>query len=207
YDDATLGRALSDTARMNGVGDGVLRLTLSRGAGARGLAPPENPSPTVVIAAEAGLPPETPARAIVARTARRDQGSALSRLKTLSYLEGVLARMEARDAGADEALLLNTHGRIADGAASTLFVFLGDRLLTPAAAEGALPGIVRAAAIRALGAVERALAPEDVRAADEAMLANSLGVRALVALDGRPIGSGEEGAWCAKLRAIAHADE
>ncbi|OHC83329.1 MAG: 2-keto-4-methylthiobutyrate aminotransferase [Rhodospirillales bacterium RIFCSPLOWO2_12_FULL_67_15] len=207
YDDAALGRALSDTTRMNGVRDGVLRLTLSRGSGARGLAPPEKPSPTVVIAAEAGLPPETPARAIVARTARRDEGSALSRLKSLSYLEEVLARMEARDAGADEALLLNTQGRIADGAASTLFVHLGDWLLTPTIEDGALPGIVRAAAIRELGAVPRALAPEDVHRADEAVLVNSLGVRALVALDGRPIGSGKEGIWCAKLREIAHADE
>lgn len=207
YDDAALGRALTDTVRMNNIRDGALRLTLSRGAGARGLAPPDNPSPTVVITAEAGLPPETPARAVVAKDSRRDEGSALSRLKSLNYLEGVLARMEARAAGADEALLLNTHGRIADGAASTLFVFLGDWLLTPALEEGALPGIVRAAALRELGAVERALAPEDVHRAGEAVLANSLGVRALVALDGRPIGSGREGVWCAKLREIAHADE
>ncbi|MSO85335.1 MAG: 2-keto-4-methylthiobutyrate aminotransferase [Rhodospirillales bacterium] len=206
-DDATLGRALSDTIRMNNIRDGALRLTLSRGPGARGLAPPEKPSPTLVIAAHAGLPPETPARAIVARNARRDEGSALCRLKSLSYLEEVLARMEALDAGADEALLLNTQGRIADGTASTLFVVLGSSLLTPGIEEGALPGIVRAAAIRDLGAIPRALAPADVQAADEAVLTNSLGARALVALDGRPIGSGREEAWCAKLRAIAHADE
>jgi branched-chain amino acid aminotransferase len=207
YDAAALGRALSDTVRMNNIREGALRLTLSRGPGARGLAPPEKPSPTVVIAAHSGLPPETPARAIVARSARRDEGSALARLKSLSYLGEVLARIEALDAGADEALLLNTQGRIADGAASTLFVYLGNWLLTPALEEGALPGIVRAAAIRELGAVERGLAPADVLQADEAVLANSLGVRALVALDGRPIGLGREGAWCAKLRELAHADE
>ena len=207
YDDATLRHALSDTIRMNNVRDGALRLTLSRGPSARGLAPPEKPSPTILIVAQAGLPPETPVRAIVARTARRDEGSALSRLKSLSYLEEVLARMEALDAGADEALLLNTQGRIADGAAATLFVVQKGELLTPAIAEGALPGIVRAAAIRDLDAIERALASEDVQAADEAVLANSLGARALVALDGRAIGSGKEGAWGAKLRALAHADE
>lgn len=207
HDEIALAQALSDTTRMNGIRDGVLRLTLSRGSGARGLALPENPVPTLAIAVHAGLPSETPARAIVARSARRDEGSALARLKSLSYLEGVLARIEAGDAGADEAILLNTQGRVADGAASTLFVFLGNWLLTPAVAEGALPGIVRAAAIRELGASERALAPEDIHRADEAMLANSLGVRALVALDGRPIGADREGAWCAKLREIAHADE
>lgn len=207
HDEIALGQALIDTPRMSGVRDGVLRLTLSRGAAGRGLAPPEKTSPTVVIAAHAGLPPETPVRAIVARTARRDERSALSRLKSLSYLEEVLARIEALDAGADEALLLNTQGRIADGAASTLFIIRGNGLLTPATSEGALPGIVRAAAIRELGALERALAPEDVHAAAEAVLANSLGVHALVALDGRPIGSGKEGAFAAKLRAIAHADE
>ena len=207
HDERALAQALSDTIRINGVRDGVLRLTLSRGAGARGLAPPENPVPTLAIAVHAGLPAETPVRAIVAKTARRDEGSALARVKSLSYLEGVLARIEAGDAGADEAILLNTQGRVADGAASTLFVFLGDWLLTPAVAEGALPGIVRAAAIRELGAVERPLAPEDVHQASEAMLANSLGVRALIALDGSPIGSGAEGTWCAKLREIAHADE
>jgi branched-chain amino acid aminotransferase len=207
YDDAALARALSDTVRMNNIRDGVLRLTLSRGPSARGLAPPEKPAPTIAIAAHSGLPPETPARAVVARETRRDEGSALARLKSLSYLGEVLARIEALEAGADEALLLNTQGRIADGAASTLFVFLGNWLITPALEDGALPGIVRAAALRELGAVERALTPEDVYQADEAMLANSLGVRALVALDGRPIGSGREGAWCVKLREIVHADE
>jgi branched-chain amino acid aminotransferase len=206
YDDTTLARALSDAIRMNTVGDGAARLTLSRGPGARGLVPPANPAPTVVIAVHESLPPETPARAVIARGARRDEGSALAGLKSLSYLEQILARMEAADAGADEALLLNTQGRIADGAASTLFLFLGNWLLTPGIDEGALPGIVRAAAIRELGAVERPLKPEDVLEAEEAMLANSLGVRALVSLDGRPLGQGAEGVWCARLREIAHAD-
>ncbi len=95
YDDATLTRALSDAIRMNNIRDGVARLTLSRGPGARGLLPPEKPAPTVVIAVHPGLPPETPVRAVIARRARRDEGSALARLKSLSYLEQVLARMEA----------------------------------------------------------------------------------------------------------------
>ncbi len=206
YDDAALTRALTDTIRMNNVRDGVIRLTLSRGPAARGLLPPEKPTPTVVIAIHPDLPPETPVRAVIARKARRDEGSALARLKSLSYLEHILARMEAEESGADEALLLNTRGRIADGSVSTLFVFLGNWLVTPAIEEGALPGIVRAAAIRELGAVERTLEPKEVHQADEAMLANSLGVRALIALDGRSIGSGAEGVWCAKLREIAHAD-
>jgi branched-chain amino acid aminotransferase len=206
YDDAALTRALTDTIRMNNVRDGVIRLTISRGPGARGLLPPEKPKPTVVIAIHAGLPPEMPVRAVIARHARRDEGSALARLKSLSYLEQILARIEADESGADEALLLNTQGRVADGSVSTLFVYLGNWLLTPSLEEGALPGIVRAAAIRELGAVERPLAPEDVYQAEEAMLANSLGVRALVQLDGRPIGSGGEGVWTAKLREVAHAD-
>ncbi|MBM3951755.1 MAG: 2-keto-4-methylthiobutyrate aminotransferase [Rhodospirillales bacterium] len=207
YDDVALARAISDTIRMNNIRDGVARLTVSRGPGERGLLPPEKPKPTVVIAAHPDLPPETSVRAVTARKARRDEGSVLARVKSLSYLEQVLARMEAKERGADEALLLNTHGRIADGTAANLFLFLGNWLVTPSLDEGALPGIVRAAAVRELGAVERPLAPEDVYQADEAMMVNSLGVRALVELDGRAIGDGQEGVWCAKLRELARADE
>ncbi len=207
YDDVALARAISDTIRMNNIRDGVARLTVSRGPGERGLLPPAQPKPTVVITAHPDLPPETPVRAVTAETARRDEGSALARVKSLSYLEQVLARLEAKERGADDALLLNTRGRIADGTAATLFVYLGNWLLTPSLEEGALPGIVRAAAIRELGAVERPLAPEDVYRADEAMLVNSLGARALVELDGRPIGDGAEGVWCVKLRELARADE
>ncbi len=206
HDDGALAAALVETARVNGIEDGVLRLTLTRGPAPRGLAPPASPEPTVLIAAEAGLPPETPARAVIARGARRDEASVLCRIKSLNYLDGVRARMDAADRDADEAILLNTKGRVADGAAATLFLFLGNWLVTPSLAEGALPGIVRAAALAELGAVERTLTPEDILAADEAVLVNSLGARMLVALDGKPVGPGQEGPWTAHLRALAHAE-
>ena len=205
-DDATLAAALIETARANAIEDGVLRLTLTRGPAPRGLGPPADARPTLLIAAESGLPPETPARAVIARAARRDEASVLCRVKSLNYLNGVRARLEAADAGADEAILLNTQGRIADGAAASLFLFLGQWLVTPSLAEGALPGIVRAAAMRELGAVERPLTPADILAADEAVLVNSLGARTLIALDGRPVGSGVEGSWTGHLRALAHAE-
>ena len=159
----------------------AMRITLTRGPGQRGLLPPENPEPNLVIsvaAYQATLPDDGYA-AVIAKRARRNEGSVTARLKTLGYLDNVLAQSEAFAAGADEALLLNNQGGIACGARSNLFAAIKGTLVTPAVEEGALPGITRAAVLQlcrelSVEAVETRLTIGDLAKAEEAFFCNSL---------------------------------
>lgn len=171
-------------------GRAAVRLTLTAGSGGRGLDRPSTPAPVLFATAAPAPAPAQPARLIVAGT-RRNDASPASRLKTLSYLDNVLARREAAAAGADEAVMLNTRGEAACAAAANLFWRSGERLFTPALACGVLDGIVRGAILAAAPAaglvIEEIAAPAAaLAAADEMVLTNSLiGVRPVSALDGR----------------------
>ena len=170
----------------------AVRLTWTAGSGGGGLDRPTQIAPRLIATAAGSLKPTTPARLIVS-TIRRNEGSPVSRLKSLAYLDNVLARREARAAGADEALMLNNRGEIACAAAANVFWFEGETLVTPALECGVLDGIMRAAVIeraRAMGwAVRETRAP--LAALDDArgsFLTNSLiGVRGIERLGGRDI--------------------
>ena len=172
-------------------GRAALRLTWTAGSGGRGLDRPSSPSPRLIVTAAAAPKPEGPARVVLART-RRNDGSVTSRLKTLAYLDNVLARREAAAAGADEALMLNSRGELACASAANLFWLSGGRIYTPALECGVLEGLARQAVIAAAqrlgGPVREVRArPEDLKTADAIFLTNSLiGVRAVSALDGAP---------------------
>ncbi|WP_142849076.1 aminotransferase class IV [Telmatospirillum sp. J64-1] len=191
--DGELINALGTTLEVNGLTEGVLRLTLSRGPAARGLLPPAHPHPTLLITAGPLPPPAAPARAAIAQDVRRNEHSPLSRFKTLSYLDNVLARMEAERRGADEALLLNTAGRLAESTIANLFLVIDGDVVTPPVSEGALPGVMRADVMDRLGAATARLTLHDLAAASEAFLTNSLGIRPLIEVDGRPVGTGQMG--------------
>lgn len=197
--DDALASAMAEVAAANALPEAALRLTLTRGPGPRGLVPPADPRPTLLIAAAPPPPPSPPARVVVAATTRRNERSPLSRLKTLNYLDAVLARREAAARGADDALMLNTRDRLAEATAANLFAVVDGALLTPPVEDGALPGVRRAELIARLGAEERALLPADLARATEAFLTTSLGVRAVVAVDGRPLGDGAPGPLSASL--------
>lgn len=194
FDRAGLEHMVATILDANRLEAAALRLTVSRGPGQRGLLPPDPATPTVVLGA-APLPPvAAPARAVVARTVRRNPHSPLAGIKALSYLDNVLARLEAAERGADEAVLLNTADRVAETTIANLFVVLADgSVVTPPVAEGALPGVRRADLVETLAAVERPLELGELATAREALLTNALSVRALVALDGRAIGDGAPG--------------
>jgi branched-chain amino acid aminotransferase len=198
-----LGLAVAQTIVANELQEGVLRLTVTRGPAPRGLLPPAVSHPTLVIAPAPWPEAPAPARAVIAAETRRNERSPLSRIKCLGSLDNVLARQEAAKRGADDALLLNSLGRVAEATASNVFLVLDGRLVTPPIDDGALPGVVRADVIARLSAVERSLTAEDAHRASEAFLTNSLGVRALVAIDGWPVGSGAPGPAFARARAIA----
>lgn len=169
----------------------ALRLNWSAGRGGRGLDMPSPMAPVLTATATPLGPPATSMRLATAAT-RRNDASPASRLKSLSYLDNVLARAEARAAGAEEALMLNTRGEVACAAAANVFWVQDGAVFTPALGCGVLDGILRA---EVLVACERLSIPlAVVRAAPDALagaamfLTNSLiGVCPVSHLDGRAL--------------------
>jgi len=186
----------------------VLRVTVTRGAGPRGLAPPEAPRPTIFMTLSP-MPPacETPLSLHIATGTRRNEHSALSRIKALPYLDNVLALSEARAHGADDALMLNTRGTIACATVANVFVIREGRLETPPVSDGALPGTMRALVLclakqAGLAPVENSLHVKDLAEADEVLLTNSISrVREAKDCDSLPLG-GRAGAAVERLRGL-----
>ncbi|MBX3481494.1 MAG: aminotransferase class IV [Caulobacter sp.] len=181
-------QACEDALRDAGLGSqrAAVRLTLTAGSGGRGLDRPADLSPRLFAAAAAMPAPSGPMRLVTARV-RRNEGSPASRLKTLSYLDNVLAR---RETAPDEALMLNTAGQVACAAVGNLFWVARDRLVTPALDCGVLDGVMRGevlTAARALGlTVEETRCGRNVlEEASGLFMTNSLvGVRVVSHLDG-----------------------
>ena len=167
----------------------ALRLTWSAGPGGRGLDRPAEPTARLIITiASAPLP--GPARLVTAKTVRRNEMSPASRLKTLSYLDNVLAREEARAAGGDEAVMLNTKGHLACAAAANLFWVRDGRVFTPALACGVLAGITRGHLMARLPVEEVVVGQDALKEAEAVFLTNSLvGIRAVTSLDGKTLPS------------------
>ncbi|MBP7336220.1 aminotransferase class IV [Niveispirillum sp.] len=175
--DTSLHDAILGLLGANGLHEAAVRLTLTAGPGPRGLPRPSTPVPTLMLAA-GRIPAEAPpAKLVIARTTCRNEKSPLSRLKTLNYLDSIIARREAAARGADDAVLLNSQGRVAEASAANLFLSLDGHWVTPLVAEGALPGTMRAALIRTWRAQERAVSVDELRRADDMVLTNALGLR------------------------------
>ena len=194
--------AMQDTLSANSLSAAVVRLTVSRGPDpGRGLDSSPGLAPTVIVRVSPYEPRASgqPGLAAVFSSIRRNERSPLSRVKSLSYADNVLARLEARRRGADEAVLLNTAGEVCCASAANLFVVKGGTLTTPSVESGALPGVTRRcllelAAARGLTVCEAPVLPEDLWAADEAFLTNTVvGVASLISLEGRSIGTDRPG--------------
>jgi branched-chain amino acid aminotransferase/4-amino-4-deoxychorismate lyase len=172
----------------------AVRLTWTAGSGGRGLDRPGASRPRLLASARPAPAPAGPLALAIAGVRRNDR-SPTSQLKSLAYLDNVLARREARATGADEALMLNTRDEVACAAAANVFWIDDGHLFTPALSCGVLDGTMRAAVLRAAAAMGQAVAeiharPQALDQAEAIFLTNSLiGVRAVCALDGRPIGA------------------
>lgn len=194
-----LAEAVAETLHANRLGNASVRLTLTRGPGP-GIQLPLSPEPTLFITARA-LTVDRAGQPCTAHVVSfpRNERSPLVRLKTLNYLECVLGREEARRAGADEGLFRNRRGSLTEGAASNLFLVREGVLFTADEDSGLLPGITREAILElasTLGIPRRVspVAMTVLGTATEAFLTNTLiEVAPLVAVDGRPVGSGEPG--------------
>ncbi len=172
----------------------VLRVTLTRGPAARGLASGgDNPS---LLATLDPLPRSfllQPVR-LATSAVRRNEFAPSSRLKTLSYADAIAAARQAAASGAGDALMLNTSGRAASSTIANLFLLRGQELVTPNLSQGILPGVMRRAVLDlapglGLDPVERAVLPVELASADAVFLTNSLRlIRPVTALDGRGLG-------------------
>jgi len=169
----------------------AVRLNWSAGSGGRGLDLPAQLAPRLTASAASLAAASGPVRMVTAQVRRNDR-SPTSRLKSLSYLDNVIARAEAREAGADEALMLNTAGEIACAAAGNVFWVRHEEVFTPDLGCGVLDGIMRReviAACHALGLpVQEVYANPGRMAGAPMFLTNSLvGVQPVASLDGRDL--------------------
>lgn len=196
--------ALLETIRQNNLRDGYVRLIVTRGVGNLGLNPAQCKRPSIIIIASTiALYPEEVYRkglTVVTVPTRRMSAAMLNpAIKSLNYLNNVLARIEANLAKADEALMLNDIGNIAECTADNLFVVKRGRVMTPPITAGALRGITRSvvfdiAAELGIKISEPELTRHDVYIADEAFLTGTAAeVIPMVKVDGRTIGNGEPG--------------
>lgn len=166
----------------------AIRTTVSRGPGDHGLIPPESPQPTILMRISPAPDPSTspPPRLIIAETVRRNEHSPLSRIKSLNYGDNILALMEAKEKGADDAIILNAAGNPACATAANIFVLIGGKLFTPPVSDGAMDGITRQKMLPK--AIEKSMGIEDMMEADSIYLTSSiLGIRAAKSLNGRKL--------------------
>ncbi len=206
-----LDAAIESCLEANGLRDARIRLTITRGQGGPGLeAVGDPPSPTVVVAASPWRPlPEEKYRngvsAIVPRIRQTGRGSLDPALKSISRVHLVLARLEATQKGAHEAILLADDGVVTEGTVSNVFLVRDGVIRTPSLESGILEGVTREAVLelarsRARGVEEGRLARPDLAAAEEIFLTNtSWGVLPVTRLDGSPVGDGRAGPAAAEL--------
>jgi branched-chain amino acid aminotransferase len=191
--DAQLEDMVAATIKACDVVNGSARLTLTRGPSARGIVPPTDPATTLVITATPISAQGDDVRAIVSKTTRRNEHSPLSAIKSINVLDSIIARMEAQAAGADDALLLNTLGNVAESTGANVFLLVDGGLITPPIEDGALPGIMRGEVIRLARAEEKTVTLDILMRANEAFLSNALGLRPIVSIDDHAVGDGDAG--------------
>jgi branched-chain amino acid aminotransferase len=183
--------AVQEVLRANDMTEARVRITVTSGGGPAGLARGEGPPTVLAVAMPLAAWPPT-STAVVSRL-RRDQHSPLAGVKTTSLADSVVALAEAREAGADEAVVLNLDDELCEATTANVFVVRDGTAATPPLESGCLAGITRAHVL-GLGAVERTMSREHLVQADEAFLTSSTReLQPLVAIDGRPVGSGAIG--------------
>jgi len=178
----------------NEMSEAVLRMTLTRGPGQRGYLPVTEAKPTVVMTLHAAPAAENPMPwSLITSSFRVLAADPLSSFKTLSKLTHVMARAEAAEQGADEALLINTNGEVAETASGNIFWIYNDQICTTPTGRGVLPGITRAVVLeicQALGLQtnKRVIKPEALRNSEGIFLTQSVfGIVPVASFDREPI--------------------
>ena len=207
--------AMEETVRANDFRDCYMRLVVTRGVGYLGLNPNKCPKPTVIVITDTidMYPKEMYEKgmAVITATVIRNHPNALSpRIKSLNYLNNILAKIEAVDAGVPEAIMLNHEGNVAECTGDNIFVVRGGVVLTPGTADGILEGITRKVILelcRTLGVpcFEKTLQRHDLYIADECFLTGSAAeVIPVTRIDGRTVADGHPGPITRRLIEAFH---
>ena len=198
-------KAIVETVKRNGLKDAYIRLVVTRGVGDLGVDPRKCRKPSVVIITQFADPAfgamaKEKGISVIISSVRRDAVDATTHeIKSLNYLNSVLAKQEALDAGADDALMLDRNGFVSEATTTNLFIIKHGEIFTPPSTAGILPGVTRRRIIkltRELGfnMLEKGLTPYDVTNADEAFLTGTLSeIVPLVKVKGILIGDGKVG--------------
>ena len=201
---AAMARAVVETIAANAMADGYVRLVVTRGEGSLGLSPRSCPRPTVfIIAAGITLYPEEMYRdglkLVTCATRRIAHGALSPMVKSLNYLNNIMAKIEAEQAGAGEGLMLNEQGLVAECTGDNVFVVRDGRIFTPPISAGALSGVTRAvvfelAAEAGIEIREQDMTRYDIYTADECFLTGTAAeIIPVVELDARKVGGGKPG--------------
>jgi branched-chain amino acid aminotransferase len=209
-DKAAMAAAVLDTIRANGLAEGYVRLVVTRGVGSLGLNPYVcEKASVIVIAGTINLYAPEKYRdglKVVTCSTRRPTPASLSpAVKSLNYLNNVMAKVEAIHADADEGLMLNEQGYVAECTGDNIFIIRDGRITTPPVSAGALPGITwkvifDIAGEKGVPIEEKQMTRYDIYTAHEAFLTGTAAeVIPMVTLDRRPIGDGKPGRLTAEL--------
>lgn len=212
---AAMIQATKDTVAANGIGDGYVRLVVTRGAGSLGLDIRRTSHPQIIIIADTITlyPPEIYEHGmnlITASTIRNHPAALPARIKSLNYLNNILAKIEGTDAGTVEALMLNHKGEVAECTGDNIFILKNGVLKTPSPDAGILEGITRNAVLQlareaGIPTHETTLIRHDLYVADEMFLTGTAAeVVPVVSLDGRKIGDGKPGPITRRLLELFH---
>jgi branched-chain amino acid aminotransferase len=199
-----MARAVVDTLAANKLVDAYIRLIVTRGAGSLGLDPRKTTDPQVIIITDSiSLYPaelyEHGLKIVTAGTMRNHPAALNPRVKSLNYLNSILAKIEGTNAGCLEALMLNHKGEVAECTGDNIFIVKKRELITPSVDAGILEGITREAVMElareaGIKVVERTMDRHDVYTADECFLTGTAAeVIPVVECDGRAIGTGKPG--------------
>ena len=179
---------------QNQLPEAILRVTLTRGPGERGYTPSPEGRPTVVMTLHPAPPADNPIQwSLITSSFRVLAADPLSSFKTLNKLTHVMARAEAAEKGADEALLINTNGEVAETASGNLFWVYNDRICTTPTGRGVLPGITRAVVLeicQTLGLLtnKRVIKPEALKNSDGIFITQSaVGIMPVAMFDDEPV--------------------
>ncbi|MDD5140897.1 MAG: aminotransferase class IV [Verrucomicrobiales bacterium] len=179
---------------QNQMPDAILRVTLTRGPGKRGYTPDAESEPTIVMTLHAAPLQENPVEwSLVTSSFRIPAADPLSPFKTTSKILNVMARAEAAEKGADEALLINTNGEVAETASGNLFWVYGEQICTTPTGRGVLPGITRAIVLEicqmlGLQTNKRVIKPEALRNSQGLFVTQSaFGIVPIASFDGEPV--------------------
>ncbi|HOX39975.1 MAG TPA: branched-chain-amino-acid transaminase [Candidatus Brocadiia bacterium] len=209
--------AMEATVAANGIKDGYIRLVVTRGVGTLGLDPNKCPHPSVIVIADTiQLYPqefyEKGLHVITVPTIRNHPEAINPRIKSLNYLNNIMAKIEAINGGTVEAIMLNKDGYVAECTGDNIFIVKNRKLLTPPASAGVLKGITRAvvmdlAAGIGVPVLEPNLTRYDLFTADECFLTGTAAeIVPVVNIDGRIIGDGKPGTLTLELLELFRAE-